>query len=127
MDFIFIEELRVKASIGIYPREKAARQRVELSMTFGVPGSASARDHIADTINYAEVVERIQAELAARHFNLIESLGDFVVALLCDDFGAPWAKVRVAKVGVMRDVRRVGVVMQRGLESQAYPSDGALP
>ena len=50
MDFIFIEELRVQAWVGIYPREKVAPQTVELHLTFGVPDSAAEHDDIADTI-----------------------------------------------------------------------------
>ncbi|NMG76798.1 dihydroneopterin aldolase [Aromatoleum diolicum] len=121
MDFIFIEELRVQAWIGIYPREKAAPQTVELNLTFGVPDSAAEHDDIADTINYAEVIERIRKELAERHFNLIETLGEFVVHLLFDEFGAPWVKIRIAKIGVMKGVRRVGVYIQRGREGVSLP------
>lgn len=122
MDFIFIEELRVQAWVGIYPREKAAPQTVELNLTFGVPDSAAEHDDIADTINYAEVIERIRKELAERHFNLIETLGEFVVKLLLDDFGASWVKIRIAKIGVMKGVRRVGVFIQRGREGISPPA-----
>ncbi|HRQ58529.1 MAG TPA: dihydroneopterin aldolase [Azoarcus taiwanensis] len=121
MDFIFIEELRVKAWVGIYPREKAAPQMVELNLTFGVPDAAAERDNIDDTIDYAKVVERIRTELAERHFNLIETLGEFVVNMLFDDFGAPWVKLRIAKIAVMRDVRRVGVFIQRGRDGRSLP------
>ncbi|THF61582.1 dihydroneopterin aldolase [Pseudothauera rhizosphaerae] len=121
MDFIFIEELRVRAWIGIYAREKAAPQMVELNLTFGVPDAAAEHDDIADTINYAEVIERIRSELAERHFNLIETLGEFVVKLLFDEFRAPWVKIRIAKMGVMKDVRRVGVFIQRGREGHSLP------
>ena len=121
MDFIFIEELRVEAWVGIYPREKAARQTVELNMTFGVPDAAAERDDIADTINYAKVIERIREELAERHFNLIETLGEFVVNLLFDEFGAPWVRIRIAKLGVMKGVRRVGVFIQRGKGGALVP------
>jgi dihydroneopterin aldolase len=114
MDFIFIEELRVEAWIGIYAREKAAPQTVELNLTFGVPDAAAERDDIADTIDYAVVIDRIRAELKQRHFNLIETLGEFVVSLLLDDFGASWVKIRIAKIGVMKGVRRVGVYIERG-------------
>lgn len=114
MDFIFIEELRVAAWIGIYAREKAAPQTVELNLTFGVPDAAAERDDIADTIDYAVVIDRIRAELKQRHFNLIETLGEFVVSLLLDDFGASWVKIRIAKIGVMKGVRRVGVYIERG-------------
>ncbi|NMG44333.1 FolB domain-containing protein [Aromatoleum toluvorans] len=121
MDFIFIEDLRVEAWVGIYSREKAAPQIVELNLTFGVPDSAAEQDDIADTIDYAEVIERIRKELAERHFNLIETLGEFVVTLLLDEFGAPWVKIRVAKLGVMKGVRRVGVYIQRGREGVSLP------
>ena len=99
MDFIFIEELRVKACVGIYEREKTGRQTVELNLTFGVPDAAAEHDDIADTIDYAVVTERIRRELAERHFNLIESLGEFVVTLLFEQFGAPWVKLKVGKSG----------------------------
>lgn len=114
MDFIFIEAFRVEARVGIYPREKLATQRLELDLTFGVPDSAARSDEISDTIDYSEVIERIRCELADRHFNLLETLGEFVVGILMDDFGAPWVKVRIAKIGVMRGVGRAGVFIQRG-------------
>jgi len=118
MDFIFIEELRVNAHVGIYPRERVAAQSLELNLTFGVPDAAAERDDIGDTIDYAKVIERIRAELAERHFNLIETLGEFVVALLFDEFAAPWVKLRIAKIGIMKDVRRVGVYIQRGRDGR---------
>ncbi|MCZ4304255.1 dihydroneopterin aldolase [Zoogloeaceae bacterium G21618-S1] len=123
MDFIFIEELRVEARVGIYPRERVASQTVELNLTFGVPDAAAERDDIADTIDYAQVIDRIREELAARHFNLIETLGEFVVALLFNEFNAPWVKLRIAKIGVMKGVRRVGVFIQRGKDGRVLESD----
>lgn len=121
MDFIFIEDLRVDAWVGIYPREKVAPQVLELNMTFGVPDAAAERDDIADTIDYAQVIARIRVELGGRHFNLIETLGEYVVKLLFEEFNAPWVKLRIAKIGVMKDVRRVGVFIQRGREGQHFP------
>ncbi|HTY02238.1 MAG TPA: dihydroneopterin aldolase [Rhodocyclaceae bacterium] len=113
MDFIFIEEMRVDAHVGIYAREKAAPQSLEISLTFGVPDEAARDDDIAKTIDYAEVIARIRAELAARHFNLLETLGEFVIALMLDEFRAPWVKISIAKVGVASGVRRVGVQIER--------------
>lgn len=124
MDFIFIEELRVEARVGIYPREKASPQILELNMTFGVPDAAAERDDIADTIDYAQVIDRIREELARHHFNLIETLGEFVVNLLFDEFRAPWVRIRIAKTGVMKGVRRVGVFIQRGREGVLLPDAG---
>lgn len=115
MDIIFIDELRVSTLIGIYPREKAMPQTVEMSLQIGtVTTSAGASDDIGDTIDYATVVERLRAELASQHFNLLEKLAEYVARLLLEDFGATWVRVSIAKLGMMPGVRRVGVVIERG-------------
>jgi dihydroneopterin aldolase len=113
MDFIFIEEMRVEARVGIFERERAAAQTVEISLTFGVPDAAAERDDIGATIRYDFVIERIRKELAERHFNLLETLGEFVIALLLDEFGAPWVRISIAKLGIMKGVKRVGVQIER--------------
>ena len=114
MDIIFIEELRAETWIGIYPREKAMPQTVEISLQIGVSTtSAGASDDIRDTIDYAVVVDRLRSELGVRHFNLLEMLAEYVAALLLEDFGATWVRVSIAKLGMMRGVRRVGVVIER--------------
>lgn len=113
MDLIFIDEMRVEAHVGVFEREKAAPQTIEISLSFGVPDAAAQNDDIVDTIRYDVVIARIRAELAARHFNLLETLGEYVIGLLLDEFGSPWAKISIAKLGIMPGVRRVGVSIER--------------
>jgi dihydroneopterin aldolase len=67
------------------------------------------------------VIERIREELSTHQFNLIETLGEFIVKLLFDEFGAPWVKLAIAKIGVMKDVRRVGVFIERGRDGSPPP------
>ena len=113
MDLIFIDEMRVEAWVGVFEREKAAPQTIEINLSFGVPDAAAQNDDIADTIRYDVVIERIRAELAARHFNLLETLGEYVIGLLLDEFGSPWVRISIAKLGIMPGVRRVGVSIER--------------
>lgn len=116
MDIIFIDDLRLSTLIGIYPREKAIPQTVEISLQIGVStANAGTSDDIGDTIDYAAVVDRLRTELAVRHFNLLEKLAEYVADLLLKDFGANWVRVSIAKLGMMRGVRRVGVVIERGI------------
>ncbi|HPT49350.1 MAG TPA: dihydroneopterin aldolase [Accumulibacter sp.] len=115
MDIIFIDELRASTLIGIYPREQAMPQTVEISLQIGrSTADAGSSDDIRDTIDYACVVDRLHAELAARHFKLLERLAEYIATLLLDEFGAVWVRVSIAKLGMMRGVRRVGVVIERG-------------
>ena len=58
MDIIFIDELRIPTLIGIYPREQAIPQTIEISLQIGTStANAGSSDDIRDTIDYAVVVD----------------------------------------------------------------------
>ena len=115
MDILFIDELRVTTLIGIYPREQAVPQTLEISLQIGTSTDrAGHSDDIRDTIDYAAVVCRLRADLENHRFHLLEKLAEHIAQVLLDDFGALWARVSVAKPGVMHGVRRAGVVIERG-------------
>jgi dihydroneopterin aldolase len=114
MDTIFIREFRVDAWVGIYEWEKQRAQTLELEIEIGIPGKNAGRtDNIHDTVHYGEVVERIAAELAQRKFKLLEALAEHLCGLITGEFGAPWVRLSVAKLGHVRNVRKVGVILER--------------
>ncbi len=120
MDIIFIDDLRLPTLIGIYPREQAIPQTIEISLQIGTSTTcAGSSDNIRDTIDYAKVVERLRADLAEQHFHLLEKLAEHVASLLLDDFGAIWVRVSIAKLGMMRGVRRAGVSIERSRNTPA--------
>ena len=66
-----------------------------------------------DTVHYGKVVERVISELKDRKFNLLEALAEHVCGVINNDFRAPWVRLSVAKLGHIRNVRRVGVTLER--------------
>jgi len=117
MDTIFIREFRVDAWVGIYEWEKQRAQTLEMEIEIGIPERGVGQsDNIQDTVHYGEVVQRIVAELAERRFKLLESLAEHVCGLITRDFGAPWVRLSVAKLGHIRNVRKVGVTLERRRE-----------
>ena len=44
---------------------------------------------------------------------LLAKLAEHVANVILDDFGAIWVRITIAKIGVMRGVRRAGVVIER--------------
>ena len=116
MDIIFIEEVRAETWVGIYPREKAMEQTVEISLQIGVStASAGASDDIRNTVDYALVVERLRADLAVSQFNLLEKLAEHIATWLLENFTVQWVRVSVAKLGMLPGVRRVGVTIERSI------------
>jgi 7,8-dihydroneopterin aldolase/epimerase/oxygenase len=114
MDTIFVRELKLEAWIGLYRHEKIAPQTIEIDLEIGVPGDTVFRTgRVQDTIDYGVAVERIRALLAGERFGLVESLAERIARILIDDFGSPRVKVSIAKLGILRDARRVGVTIER--------------
>src|ERR671938_1675870 len=102
MDAVLIRDLRVEALIGIHRRERHVLQTLTIDLDIGLPGEAVfASDRVADTIDYEQVALRIRALAGAQHYRLVETFADRVASLLTADFGAPWAKVSVAKIGIL--------------------------
>ena len=115
MDIIFLRELKVETLIGVYEWEKRVPQTLQIDLDIALPSSrACETDDIADALNYADIVRRIQAELAERHFHLIEALAEHIAKLLLDEFKAPWTKVSVAKLQAIRGSKMVGISIERG-------------
>ena len=114
MDTIFIREFRVDAWVGIYDWEKLRPQTLELEVEIGIPGDAAGKsDDIHDTVHYGQVVERFSAELAQRRFGLLEALAEHLAGIVTGEFKAPWVRLSVAKLGHIRNVRKVGVTIER--------------
>ncbi|MCC6608426.1 MAG: dihydroneopterin aldolase [Burkholderiales bacterium] len=115
MDHIFLHGIKLEAKVGIYRRERATRQPIELDLDIALPSAAVFSScKVADTIDYAVVVARLREELAERRFGLVEELAEFIARLLTEEFHAPWVRVSVAKLGILEDVKRVGVTIERG-------------
>jgi dihydroneopterin aldolase len=114
MDAILIRDLRVDALIGIHRRERHVKQTLSIDLEIGVPGTAVfASDKVADTIDYEQVALRIGELAASGHFRLVETVADRIAGLLVKDFGAPWVKVSVSKIGILPNAKFVGVTIER--------------
>jgi dihydroneopterin aldolase len=114
MDAILLRDLRVEALIGIHKRERYVAQTVSIDLDIGLPGTAVFKsDKVADTIDYEQVAIGIKALAASGHFRLVETLAERIARLLLDEFGAPWVKVSVAKIGILANAKFVGVTIER--------------
>ena len=116
MNQIFIHDFRVDAWVGIYEWEMQRAQTLELNIDIGLCGETAGKsDNIKDTIHYGDVVARIQKELALRRFKLLESLAEDIANIILNEFSAAWVRVSAAKLGHIRNVKKVGVVITRGV------------
>lgn len=114
MDLIFIRNLAVSTIVGHYPREREAAQRLEFNIDLAVPGpQVFASDKLADTVNYAAVADYIKRECDTHHFKLLERMADHLAKGIITEFGTPFVRLSVAKLGILPTAKQVGVIVER--------------
>ena len=118
MDIIFIHELKIKALIGIYPWERKVAQTIQLDMEIALPTSKACQtDNFKDALDYASIVKRINESLSQKQFSLLEALAEHIAQIILTEFKSSWTKVSVAKLCMIRDVKKISVCIERSLNS----------
>lgn len=118
MDRIFISDFRIEILIGVYEWERRVPQTVQLDLEIGLPPRPRRSDRIGDTLDYARIVARVEQSLNENRFLLVEALAEHIAQLVMGDFGAPWIRVSVTKLGALKGVKRLGVTIERGSRTQ---------
>lgn len=114
-DIVFIRDLRVETVIGIYDWERAIRQTVSVDLDMATDvAKAAGSDAIADALDYKAVAKRLIAFIGASEFQLVETLAERCAAIVMEEFGVSWLRLRIAKPGAVRGSREVGVEIRRG-------------
>ncbi len=115
MDIVFIEDLRIDATIGIYDWERRIKQTLSFDIEMATDiRRAAETDDIEHALNYKAVAKRVIAHVEASECLLVETLAEQVAALIRDEFGVPWLRLTLHKPGAVRGSRSVGIRIERG-------------
>jgi dihydroneopterin aldolase len=114
MDSIFLTELKVDTTIGIWDWERKIKQTVVIDLEMGTDIRAAVEsDSIEDTLNYKLVAKRVQQFVADSSFMLVEALAGKIAEIILNEFDVPWVRLKVSKPGAIRGSRNVGVSIHR--------------
>jgi dihydroneopterin aldolase len=114
LDIVFIRQLRLPAWIGLHRHEKVSPQTIEIDLEIVLSSDKAFRTgKVSDTIDYGVVVAHIRTLLDKERFGLVESLAERIAGLIIKNFNSPHVKVSIAKLGVVRDAKHVGVSIER--------------
>lgn len=97
-DAIHLRGLKFHAYHGVMTEENVLGQQfivdVDLYRDLKRPGST---DQVADTINYAEVYQRIKTIVIGEQFNLLERLAEEIAKQILNEFACETLRVEIHK------------------------------
>ena len=115
MDTVFIEELRIDAVIGIYDWERRVRQTLSFDIEMAFDNTVpAADDDIGKTLNSKDVSKRLIGYVGESSFGLVETLAERCAAIIREEFGVSWVRLKLSKPGAVRGAKAVGVRIERG-------------
>lgn len=109
---ILLDGLEVTMGLGIHDAERAAPQRVMLSVSMTCRYDGTPADRIDAVVDYDFLRETILRVTASRHFELQETLCEEVAALALSDPRVAEVQVRSMKLDIYPDAR-VGCEIRR--------------
>ncbi len=114
MDIVFIEQLSVITTIGVYDWEQTIEQKLVFDIEMGWDNRAAARsDDVNDCLSYADISEAVINHVEGQRFALVERVAEEVADLLLTRFNAPWVRIKLSKPGAVARAANVGVKIER--------------
>ncbi|CZV72552.1 dihydroneopterin aldolase [Enterobacter cloacae] len=115
MDIVFIEQLSVITTIGVYDWEQTIEQKLVFDIEMGWDNRKSAKsDDVNDCLSYADISETVIAHVEGQRFALVERVAEEVAELLLTKFNSPWVRIKLSKPGAVARAANVGVIIERG-------------
>ncbi|EAA8370589.1 bifunctional dihydroneopterin aldolase/7,8-dihydroneopterin epimerase [Salmonella enterica] len=115
MDIVFIEQLSVITTIGVYDWEQTIEQKLLFDIDMAWDNRKSAKsDDVADCLSYADIVDAVISHVEAGRFALVERVAEEVADLLLSRFNSPWVRIKLSKPGAVARAANVGVIIERG-------------
>lgn len=116
MDIVFIEQLEVITTIGVYDWEQKIHQKLVFDIEMAWDNRrAAASDDVADCLSYADIAEEVLSHVKDARFALVERVAEEVAARLLSRFDSPWVRIRLSKPGAVAQAANVGVIIERGV------------
>jgi FolB domain-containing protein len=113
-DFVEIDDLLVRAIIGINPEERVNKQDVLITIRLDADlRSAAKSDSIEDAVNYRTIAKNVIAFVEQSSFQLVEKLAEEVAQLCLRDQRVERVRIHLRKPGAVRFARSVGVCIER--------------
>lgn len=114
MDIVFIEQLSVITTIGVYDWEQTIEQKLVFDIEMAWDNRKAAKsDDVADCLSYADIAETVVSHVEGARFALVERVAEEVAELLFT-LNSPWVRIKLSKPGAVARAANVGVIIERG-------------
>lgn len=116
---VFVRDMVLSASVGIYPHEHDDPQRVRVNVDLVVDddtalaGLVVGPDELHRVVSYEKIVVSVRTIVGSGHIRLVETMAERIAEACLTDARVRIARVRVEKLDIFPDAVSAGVEVER--------------
>lgn len=116
---VFVRDVVLTASIGVYPHEHRDRQRIRINVDLAVDdetalaGGIVGPDELHRVVNYEKIIIAVRAIVGAGHVRLVETMAERIAEACLLDTRVSTVRIRVEKLDIFDDAVSAGVEVER--------------
>ena len=104
---IIIKDLILFLSVGIHNFEKLKKQRVKFNLE--ITSDPNLKPEIKSIVNYESIINIIKKLTEKKHFELLESLSEFIFDEMFKNKKIKRIKLKIEKLDIIKETKSVGI------------------
>ncbi len=110
---VFVRQLKLMASIGIHPHERAQKQTIAIDVNVAVKEQGVSPSQISEVVCYETLCRQIKDLVNAGHIELVETLAEDIARTILRDHRILMVRVSVEKPDAIAEAAAVGIEIER--------------
>ena len=112
-NIIFLKGVKLKTLLGVKKSERKNKQYICVSCIIKLSSFQEIKENINRTLNYKLFLKNVKMFINISSFYLLETLTFELAQFLLNKFKLEYVLVKVEKLEVLKDIKKIGVVVER--------------
>ena len=110
---VLVKDLILKASVGIYPKEKIRKQKVRFNISITTRDNIKTKNDISELVSYEDVIKNVKSIINRGHIPLIENLAQNIAKKCLINKKILKIEIMIEKLEIFKESESVGIKIIR--------------
>ena len=110
---VLVKDLILKASVGIYPKEKIRKQKVRFNIFITAKDNIKAKNDISEFVSYEDIIKNVKNIINKGHTPLIENLAHNIAEKCLINKKILKIEIMIEKLETFKEAESVGIKIIR--------------
>ena len=110
---VLVKNLILKASVGIYPKEKIRKQKVRFNISITAKDNIKTKNDISEFVSYEDVIKNVKNVINRGHTQLIENLAQNIAEKCLINKRILKIEIMIEKLERFKEAESVGIKIIR--------------